>query len=222
MRASLDTNIIIHLYGVEQEGILFDRFEEGIYVYSFLVEVELEHHASMQIKRRFQTDVDAGKITIIDDDYLQQNHVYTLFQAHVRENRILYGAGDLGEVYAIALSQTVGIYALVTDDTKLGGPHASLIRFPDTDIMPFTYVEVMLLNFLEGKLEANEVIQIVAQVNAASDMNWQLPGQLKKFICRFWKQPYQQREKDWMRDFCKTRNILAQHKLAELMCFFRK
>lgn len=30
MRASLDTNVIIHLYRAELQGILFDLFDEGV------------------------------------------------------------------------------------------------------------------------------------------------------------------------------------------------
>lgn len=43
--------------------------------------------------------------------------------------------GDLGEVYAISLAQTLGAYSLVTNDTKQGGPYMSLLQFED-DIMP--------------------------------------------------------------------------------------
>ena len=32
--------------------------------------------------------------------------VYKLFENNVKENRWLYGTGDLGEVYAISLAQT--------------------------------------------------------------------------------------------------------------------
>lgn len=54
------------------------------------------------------------------------------------KNRWLYGTGDLGEVYAISLAQTLGAYSLVTDDTKQGGPYMSLLQYED-DIMPFTF-----------------------------------------------------------------------------------
>ncbi len=33
MRASLDTNVIIHLYRAELQGILFDLFDEGVFIY---------------------------------------------------------------------------------------------------------------------------------------------------------------------------------------------
>lgn len=45
MRASLDTNVIIHLYRAELQGILFDLFDEGVFIYEQIRSMELEHHA---------------------------------------------------------------------------------------------------------------------------------------------------------------------------------
>lgn len=44
MRASLDTNVIIHLYRAELQGILFDLFDEGVFIYEQIRSMELEHH----------------------------------------------------------------------------------------------------------------------------------------------------------------------------------
>ena len=49
----------------------------------------------------------------------------------------------MGEVYAIALAQTIGAYSLVTDDVKQGGPYMSLMQFDD-DIMPFNFADILL------------------------------------------------------------------------------
>ena len=65
------------------------------------------------------------------------------------KNRILYNAGDLGEVYAISLAQTIGAYSLVTDDTKQGGPYMSLLQL-DYDIMPFTFCRCAYFEILNG------------------------------------------------------------------------
>lgn len=62
---------------------------------------------------------------------------------------MLYGTGDLGEVYAISLAQTIGAYSLVTDDTKQGGPYMSLMQL-DYDVKPFTFADILILRYLLG------------------------------------------------------------------------
>lgn len=44
MRASLDTNAIIHFYQAGLQNILFTFFDEGVFIYEQIREVELEHH----------------------------------------------------------------------------------------------------------------------------------------------------------------------------------
>lgn len=133
MRASLDTNVIIHLYRAELQGILFDLFDEGVFIYEQIRSMELEHHGQ-DILTKVDSDINAGKIELFTDQKLKDLAVYKMFENNVRENRILYNAGDLGEVYAISLAQTIGAYSLVTDDTKQGGPYMSLLQL-DYDIM---------------------------------------------------------------------------------------
>ncbi len=70
MKASLDTNVMIHLYRAGRQQILFDFFEEGVFIYEQIRSVE-----SQSVLKMFQNNVD--------------------------ENRLLYGTGDLGEVYAM-------------------------------------------------------------------------------------------------------------------------
>lgn len=44
MRASLDTNVIIHLYKAGLQKVLFDVFDEGVFIYEQIRNVELENH----------------------------------------------------------------------------------------------------------------------------------------------------------------------------------
>ena len=44
MRASLDTNVIIHFYKANLQNILFDFFDEGVFIYEQIRNVELENH----------------------------------------------------------------------------------------------------------------------------------------------------------------------------------
>ena len=48
--ASLDTNILIHLWKSETEAMLGQMFEK-VYVYQWLLDVELRHHADRYSRR---------------------------------------------------------------------------------------------------------------------------------------------------------------------------
>lgn len=120
MRASLDTNAVIHFYRANLQDILFEYFEEGVFVYEQIRSIELRNHAK-DLLNLIDADICSGRMELYTDDELKAQGVFKIFQNHVHENRILYGTGDLGEVYAISLAQTIGAYSLVTDDIKQGG-----------------------------------------------------------------------------------------------------
>lgn len=141
MRASLDTNAIIHFYRAGLQNILFDFFDEGVFI---------------------------------------------------------YGSGDLGEVYAISLAQTLGAYSFVSDDTKQGGPYMSLLQFVDNDIMPFTFADVLIIRYLSGAESAARTMDEFNEINDKSKLNWSLKSQLTKFRKRFWKEPYKCEDTEWI------------------------
>lgn len=45
MRASLDTNVIIHLYRAGRQHVLFELFDEGVFIYEQIRTMELQNHA---------------------------------------------------------------------------------------------------------------------------------------------------------------------------------
>ena len=71
---------------------------------------------------------------------------------------MLYGAGDLGEVYAISLAQTIGAYSLVTDDMKQGGPYMSLLQLNYDDVIPFNFADVLILRYLQGTVDEYQTV----------------------------------------------------------------
>lgn len=215
MKASLDTNVIIHLYRAEQESMIFSRFDEGLYIYEQIRNVELENHGK-NILHRVDRDIINGQIHVITDNYLREKGVLSIFREHVEENRQLYTPKDLGEVYAISLAQTLGMYSLVTDDIKQGGPYMSLLHFIDNDVMPFSFVDILLLNYIAGDINEKETVNIFLQINQTSNLQWDLKVHLRRFIQRFWKEPFHNNEKNWMRNFCKYYNSNAKKKLADL------
>ena len=196
MRASLDTNVIIHFYKAGLQDILFDFFDKGVFIYEQIRNIELENHGQ-EILDKVDYDIASGKIELYTNQKLKELQVYKIFENNVLENRNLYGSGDLGEVYAISLAQTIGAYSLVTDDTKQGGPYMSLLQFDD-DIMPFTFADVLILRYLVGFVDEHQTVKDFNLINNSSNLNWSFKSQVSKFIKRFLKDPYRSEDTEWI------------------------
>ncbi len=214
MKASLDTNAIIHFYKAGLENIIFSMFVDGVIIYEQIRNVELENHGE-EILERVDEDIANGKIQIYTDALLKELAVYKMFKINVEENRLLYQAGDLGEVYAISLAQTIGAYSLVTDDTKSGGPYASLLQL-DYDIIPFNFTDILLLRYLMDAANAEQTVNDFNSINEKSMLNWSFTSQIKKFIKRFVSDPYKEEERKWMNEFIEKYNIRLKTKFLEL------
>lgn len=214
MRASLDTNVIIHFYRAGLQKILFDFFDEGVFIYEQIRNIELENHGQ-DVLDKVDSDIAAGNIELFTDKKLKNLAVYRIFENNVNKNRNLYGAGDLGEVYAISLAQTLGAYSLVTDDTKQGGPYMSLLQFED-DIMPFTFADVLILRYLLGVVDEYQTMDDFNSINSASDLNWAFRSQVVKFIKRFFKDPYRDEDTEWIKKLASENNVNIKMKLLAL------
>lgn len=214
MRASLDTNVIIHLYRANMQNILFDIFKDGVFIYEQIRNIELEHHGKAVLEA-VDVDIEAGKIELYTNAELKEQGVYRIFENNVKENRLLYGTGDLGEVYAISLAQTIGAYSLVTDDTKQGGPYMSLMQL-DYDVKPFTFADILILRYLLGLADAQQTVKDFDTVNETSDLNWSFKSQLMKFIKRFIADPYKTEEKEWFGQWTTENGINAMAKFRAL------
>lgn len=214
MRASLDTNVIIHFYKAGLQDILFDFFDEGVLIYEQIRNIELENHGQ-EILDKVDSDIASGKIELYTNQKLKELQVYKIFENNVLENRNLYGSGDLGEIYAISLAQTIGAYSLVTDDTKQGGPYMSLLQFDD-DIMPFTFADVLILRYLVGDVDEHKTVTDFNLINNSSNLNWSFKSQVTKFIKRFLKDPYRSEDTEWIRNLAAAKGFSIKEKLAAL------
>lgn len=214
MRASLDTNVIIHFYKAGLQDILFDFFDKGVFIYEQIRNIELENHGQ-EILDKVDYDIASGKIELYTNQKLKELQVYKIFENNVLENRNLYGSGDLGEVYAISLAQTIGAYSLVTDDTKQGGPYMSLLQF-DEDIMPFTFADVLILRYLVGFVDEHQTVKDFNLINNSSNLNWSFKSQVSKFIKRFLKDPYRSEDTEWIRNLAATKGFSIKEKLAAI------
>lgn len=219
MRASLDTNVIIHLYRSNQQNILFDLFSDGLFVYSFIVDIELAHHGK-DVLPMVLADIKNNQITIIDDNWLKSKGIFSLFRENFREECALFNPDDTGEAYAIALARTLGVMSIVTDDTKLGGPHATLMRLPESEVMPFAFYEVIILLFLTGKISAKEAVEkFNCVINTSNELSFSFKSKLRFFVKRFIKDPYSERERYWIENYCKDASVDLIVKLRELNRF---
>jgi len=214
VRASLDTNVIIHFYRAGLQEVLFEFFDEGVCIYEQIRDVELEHHGK-DILDKVDADIAAGRIVKYTAQGLRELAVYRIFEENVRDNRNLYGSGDLGEVYAISLAQTLGAYSLVTDDTKQGGPYMSLLQFNDA-VMPFSFADVLILRYLIGQADHRKTVEDFHAINETSGMNWTFQSHLARFIRRFFLNPYRQEDTTWIRGLGTRYGISIKQKLEEL------
>lgn len=214
MKASLDTNVIIHLYRAGLQNILFEFFLDGTFIYEQIEKIELVNHGK-DILPAVEADIAAGRIALYTDAKLKEQGVYRIFENHVKENRNLYNAGDMGEVYAISLAQTIGAYSLVTDDTKQGGPYMSLLHLP-YEVMPFNFADVLILRYLLGTVDAQQTVEDFNAVNMASNLNWSFRSQIVKFGKRFWKDPYKAEDKQWLEKLAADHGINIVAKIKTL------
>jgi len=176
----------------------------------------MKNHAAPEIIEQFDKDVDAEKIELITDDYLKSIGMYNVFQQHVKDLRILFEGGDLGEVYAIAMAKTLGCISLVTDDIKERGPHYVLMRILDSDVMPFAFYEILFLDYLESEITEEELLNRFNTIRDLSELRMNCSSKLKTFMRRFWADPYSENEKEWMNFFCTEKNIDAKQRLQRL------
>ncbi len=215
MRASLDTNVIIHLYRAGLQNILFEFFDEGVFIYEMIRSIELSHHGK-DLLEKIDEDILEGKIKIYTDKNLKELEVYRMFEINVKRNENLYSTKDLGEIYAISLAQTLGTYSLVTDDIKQGGPYMSLLQFED-EVMPFNFADVLILRYLVGNVDALQTIENFQTINRESALNWSFKSYIRKFVKRFYTDPYREEDKQWINEFTKTYSIKVKNKLSVLL-----
>lgn len=193
---------------------MFNFFDEGVFIYEQIRNIELENHGQ-EVLNKVDSDISSGKIELYTDQKLKDLQIYKIFEYNFSENRNLYGTGDLGEVYAISLAQTLGAYSLVTDDTKQGGPYMSLLQFED-NVMPFTFADVLILRYLVGDADENQTVNDFNMINNSSSLNWSFKSQVSKFIKRFLKDPYRNEDKEWILDLAAKKGFSIKVKLAAL------
>lgn len=214
MKASLDTNAIIHFYRAGLQKILFDFFPDGLIIYEQIRNIELENHGQ-DVLEKVDCDIKQGKIEVYTEQKLKELHIHKIFKNNVNENKYLFQPGDLGEVYAISLAQTIGAYSLVTDDTKPGGPYMSLLTLK-YEVVPFNFCDILILRYLQGSADERKTIRDFDSINTSSELAWSLRGRIRRFIKRFVNDPYKEEDKEWMNRIAEEKGIDVIAKLRLL------
>ena len=213
MKASLDTNIIIHFYRAGLQDILFNFFDNKVLIQEKIRDIELENHGQ-DILELVNLDIKNGNIELYTDQKLRDSEVYSVFEEKLNENMMLYSPQDMGEMYAISLAQTLGTCSLVTDDMKQGGPYMSLLQFED-EVIPFNFSDILILRYLGGGADENQTILDFKKINEESRMNWTLKSQLGKFYKRFYCDPFFN-DKEWINNYIEENDINIEEKLTSL------
>lgn len=123
MRASLDTNVIIHFYKAGIQNVLFDFFDEGVIIYEQIRFVELKHHGEdiLILVDAISLAQTLGVHSLVTDDTKQGGPYMSLLQldykimpfnfADVLILRYLMGVVDE--------HQTMHDFELINDESQL-------------------------------------------------------------------------------------------------------
>ncbi len=202
MDVSMDTDITIHLFNSGKENLLYKYFE-NCYMHEFILEREIKNK-SLQVYNKIYEEIEKGKITKITQKYLIEIGMKKQFEDKVYEIQTLF---DFGETNAVALASVMGIAALVTDDTKDQGPHDTLVKEYVENIIPFSFYELLFLEYLQSGdydcfKDDYEKINMIAYPKHPMDF----VSRIKRVVRRFSKQGTD-RDKQWMSNFCSVNDL---------------
>ena len=119
---------------------------------------------------------------------------------------------------AVALASTLGIAALVTDDTKEYGPHDTLLKECVEDVIPFAFYELLYLDYLVSEDNFEQLLNEYNYINriAYPKHPMSFNNRIKRVVGRFSSRGTK-RDTIWMNNFCKERQIDYKHKMQCLL-----
>lgn len=211
MNVSLDTDITIHLYSAGKEVLLYKYFER-LYIHEFVLEREIKNK-SKEVYERIKIEIATGRIELVNQRYLIDLGMKNQFENRLEEIKILF---DYGEANAVALASTLGIAALVTDDTKEYGPHDTLLKELIDDVIPFAFYELLYLEYLQSD-NFDELRGDFEYINhiAYSEYPIKFVERIKRTVRRFSKNGTE-RDIQWIKAFCVEKGIDYRFKMKKL------
>lgn len=218
MEASLDTDIVIHLYKSNRRDLLFSLCDK-LYMHEYLLENELKKK-SYSVYEEFLIDKENGYINIIANSNLAQMGIKGLFDRYIEEYNYLF---DTGELYAVALTKAMGMFAFLSDDTNEFGPHDALVRGLIEDVMPFAFYELLFLKYIETDMEPKDLYREFEEVTSKSmaeyPMNFR--SRMLTTVRRFSNKYGTKRDQKWIKDFCTSKDIDFNNKMKKLKVFLK-
>lgn len=216
--ASLDTNILIHLWRSQTEDMLKQMFTK-VYVHQWLLDKELMNHAP-ELRVKIIDSMADGFVEPINNAILKKQGLYQAFDRELKLLSPFFSDGDTGEGYAIALAKVFGIPAVVTNDTKVEGPKWYLNIRPN-EPFGFSSDEVLFINYLKGSISVAEFQDQFQAMNEVNGLNWRIKVCMKRFTKRFLGEPNKTipasvRDHLWMDEFAQANGINVAERLASL------
>jgi len=209
MKASIDTDVVIHLYLCDKQDLFFKVFDQ-LYMHEYLYEKELKTK-SQSVFDKFSIDVSEGKVIIINNKDLIEMGVKGLFEIYKRDYDSLF---DSGELHAVSLAKAMGLVAFVSDDTKEFGPHETLVKELIEDVIPFAFYELLFLGYLDGEISAEQMHRefdlVTSKSMSEKPMNFR--SRMLKTVRRF-SSKGTKRDYDWIQSYCKSGNINYSNKM---------
>jgi len=146
--------------------------------------------------------------------------IKALFDEQYRDFKILF-AGDRGEAYAVALASVIGIEAFISDDTKDGGPHETLVKELIDDVVPFTFYELLFLKYLRSDINCEEFKEEFDKISATMSKPMEFKSRINRVLKRYHKERSSDRDYYWLQDFCEEHNVDLRSRLVELVTFVK-
>ncbi|SHI53757.1 PIN domain-containing protein [Lutispora thermophila] len=218
MDASLDADVVIHLYKSNNSDLLFSSFHK-LYMHEFLLEDEIKKKAYV-VYEDFLSDVEKGKVEIVKNKDLVSMGIKGLFDNYVRDFSYLF---DQGELHAVALAKAMGIAAFISDDTKEFGPHETLVKELIEDVIPFAFYELLFLKYISSEITIDEMYDKFQEINLASmSRPMEFRSRMLSAVKRFTKKYGTVRDLQWISNYCTEKSIDFNDKMKELKSFLEK
>lgn len=213
MRASLDTDITIHLYSSGKQELMFSFFEK-LYMHQYLYEKELKLKSRV-VFDKLSSEINNGRVEIITNKNLIDMGVAGFFENYKRDYEYLF---DSGELYAVSLAKAMGLIAFVSDDTKEFGPHETLVKELIEDVIPFAFYELLFLRYLSSELTIKEMHFEFEEVTSKSmgqhPMNFR--SRMLKTARRFSSKHGTERDYNWVCEYCEQQTADYRLKMRGL------
>lgn len=164
--ASIDTNIIGHLYRSNTTYLITNLFDK-ILVDEFVLQ-ELSRRCN-DIYDDFFVDLfdESTPYILANKSYLKNLSLKNYYDIQIQEMEYLFLPKDEGEKRAIALAQATGTFFLLTDDEKhMDGPYHMINRGLISDMESLGFWDIIFLNAILQKIsfdKAKENFESIAK-----------------------------------------------------------